>query len=457
MSEIVVGQTFKKNSYEEAFYGFQEKGLYLDTPKDQFNHLEKSDCHCLKHPNNKMKYAWKYVKLGRFSCKECRKENGYIALTPEEKIKEISTFGYVYIDGDLACVNNALTLECKSGHHFIRTLNNLRRGATSCPFCNGITPISYWNMDTCQKWLNENKSGYTILDLKLQDSKLKVKLQCPNNNHDPYWTDWNHIRHGGTGCKLCYYEKENKTDWTLENAKNYLLLNGYTMLDESGYTSSHNPVYCKDKDGFIYQVRIHFLLRRDYGFSILKNNKYAVHNIRLFMKLYRPDYEFLSNEYHGYDKLYKWRYFGDGLSEDADPVFEQTVGSMLTAYCKHPLLTISQLENQCMAILDKYDLSYDRQKTFDGCVGKIKLRFDFYLRFNNQEYCIETDGLQHDVPVALFGGIKGFEKRQKYDEIKNNYCRDNNINLIRIKQKEIKNMENILVERLGLIKEGLVL
>lgn len=26
-------QQYKKNSYEEAFYGFQERGLYLDTPK----------------------------------------------------------------------------------------------------------------------------------------------------------------------------------------------------------------------------------------------------------------------------------------------------------------------------------------------------------------------------------------------------------------------------------------
>lgn len=108
---------YKKNSYEEAFYGFQERGLYLDTPKKEFNHNEKSDCHCLKHPGNKMKYAWKYVKLGRFSCKECRKEKQYIALTQEQKIKEISTYGFKYIDGDLSSINNALILECNKGHH----------------------------------------------------------------------------------------------------------------------------------------------------------------------------------------------------------------------------------------------------------------------------------------------------------------------------------------------------
>ena len=95
----------------------------------------------------------------------------------------------------------------------------------------------------------------------------------------------------------------------------------------------------------------------------------------------------------------------------------------------------------------------DLEKTFEGCVGKNKLRYDYYLQLNGKEYCIETDGLQHEIPIDKFGGIKEFEKRKRYDEIKNNYCKDNNIELIRIKQKEYKDMENIIVERLGLIGE----
>lgn len=446
-------QQYKKNSYEEAFYGFQERGLYLDTPKKEFNHNEKSDCHCLKHPGNKMKYAWKYVKLGRFSCKECRKEKQYIALTPEQKIKEISTYGFKYIDGDLSSINNALILECNKGHHFNRTLNNLRRGSIYCPFCEGIVPLSYWNMDTCQKWLDKEKPGYNLLDIKIEDGKVRVNLQCPNKSHPPYWTDWNHIRHGGTGCKLCYYERENKVDWNLDNARGYLAENGFTMLDETKYISSHQPVYCKDEIGFIYQVRVHFLVRGRENFSLLRNNNYAVHNIKLFMKLYRPDYEFFDTEYRGHKEIHKWKYLGEGLPNGVSRIFEQSVGAMISNYCKHPLLSKSQLEIQCQFILDKYHINYETQKTFEGCVGKYKLRYDFYIKFNGKEYCIEVDGLQHDMPIEKFGGIKEFEKRQKYDKIKNDYCEEHNIELIRIKQKEYKNMENILVERLNLKKK----
>ena len=150
---------------------------------------------------------------------------------------------------------------------------------------------------------------------------------------------------------------------------------------------------------------------------------------------------------------YKWRYLGDGLPDNVDRIFEQTVGAMITSYCKHPLLSKSQLEAHCQFILDKYNLEYEDQKTFEGCVGKNKLRYDYYLQLNGKEYCIETDGLQHEIPIDKFGGIKEFEKRKRYDEIKNNYCKDNNIELIRIKQKEYKDMENIIVERLGLIGE----
>ena len=130
-------QKYKKNSYEEAFYGFQERGLYLDTPKEEFVHNQKSDCHCLKHPDNKMKYAWCYVKMGRFSCKECKKETPYIARTDEEKIQAIENLGFTYVDGKLSSITNPLTIKCKHGHSFKRSLNALERGNTDCPFCIG--------------------------------------------------------------------------------------------------------------------------------------------------------------------------------------------------------------------------------------------------------------------------------------------------------------------------------
>ena len=73
-------------------------------------------------------------------------------------------------------------------------------------------------------------------------------------------------------------------------------------------------------------------------------------------------------------------------------------------------------------------------------INNINLRFDFYLPVQN--LFIEYDGIQHFKPIDFFGGKEYFNKLKQYDKLKNEYCNDNNINLIRISYKD--NIINIL-------------
>ena len=63
--------------------------------------------------------------------------------------------------------------------------------------------------------------------------------------------------------------------------------------------------------------------------------------------------------------------------------------------------------------------------------------------------CIEYDGEQHYTPVN-FGGISderaidNFKKTQAHDAIKNTYCQQHKINLIRIPYWDKNNIHNIL-------------
>ena len=66
----------------------------------------------------------------------------------------------------------------------------------------------------------------------------------------------------------------------------------------------------------------------------------------------------------------------------------------------------------------------------------------------NEELLIEYDGIQHYEAVEIFGGIPAFKKRQKRDQIKNQYCKDNNIKLIRIPYWDYDNIETILEKEL---------
>ena len=62
--------------------------------------------------------------------------------------------------------------------------------------------------------------------------------------------------------------------------------------------------------------------------------------------------------------------------------------------------------------------------------------------------CIEYDGEQHFRPSAFSGDEKEaqakFEEDQKRDAIKNKFCKDNEINLVRIPYWEFKNIDSIL-------------
>ena len=100
--------------------------------------------------------------------------------------------------------------------------------------------------------------------------------------------------------------------------------------------------------------------------------------------------------------------------------------------------------------LKKNNITYKRQFTFPDCKNKYVLRFDFALLKEDEVfYLIEYDGMQHYMPIQCWGGIDGYEKTAARDKIKNEYCFDNNIPLLRLKydltdQEIIEKIANIL-------------
>ena len=100
-------------------------------------------------------------------------------------------------------------------------------------------------------------------------------------------------------------------------------------------------------------------------------------------------------------------------------------------------------EEEIEKILIKYEITYEREYRIDDCRDSKSLPFDFYIPSLNM--CIEYDGEQHFKLNSHFNkteeDLKGTQKR---DNIKTQYCKDNNINLLRIPYWEFKNIENIL-------------
>lgn len=107
----------------------------------------------------------------------------------------------------------------------------------------------------------------------------------------------------------------------------------------------------------------------------------------------------------------------------------------------------SKGERQISYWLDYHDIKYYTEYHFEDCKYHRSLPFDFYLPDLN--ICIEYDGIQHYQPVQ-FGNMtkvdaqEAFKQCQIRDQIKNNYCKNNNITLYRIPYWDYDNISQII-------------
>lgn len=85
-------------------------------------------------------------------------------------------------------------------------------------------------------------------------------------------------------------------------------------------------------------------------------------------------------------------------------------------------------------ILDQANIFYEIQKKFSTCKDIKELPFDFFV---NNEYLIEYDGQQHFKKDSIFD----YEYTHKHDLLKSQWCKRNNIPLIRIPYTHYKDLK----------------
>ena len=103
----------------------------------------------------------------------------------------------------------------------------------------------------------------------------------------------------------------------------------------------------------------------------------------------------------------------------------------------------SKGEKKIQDLLDKNLIKFEREYKIDDLSDIGSLRFDFAIIKGENElsHLIEYDGRQHFESIKYFGGEKRFKDQVKKDKIKNEYCKKNNIRLIRIDYKQFKNID----------------
>lgn len=108
----------------------------------------------------------------------------------------------------------------------------------------------------------------------------------------------------------------------------------------------------------------------------------------------------------------------------------------------------SKGEELISKILTDNNIPYIQEKEFKTCKfnSGYYARFDFYV---NNQYLIEFDGEQHFIHHnSGWSNENNLKNIQQRDNIKNQWCRDNNIPLIRIPYWHLKNLciEDLLLK-----------
>lgn len=120
-------------------------------------------------------------------------------------------------------------------------------------------------------------------------------------------------------------------------------------------------------------------------------------------------------------------------------------------YCRYNVVTCyscsckeSSGEERIRKFLEDNEVNFIQEMRFDDCRDIKPLPFDFYIPENN--LLIEFDGQHHFEET----GRGSHETTKHHDQIKNQYCKDNNIDLLRIPYWDGHDIENIIAGKLNL-------
>lgn len=232
----------------------------------------------------------------------------------------------------------------------------------------------------------------------------------------------------GHGCRKCSYKIIS------DKQKNDLkyILNKFRIVHNDKYDYS-KFIYSKNRNNSIIICPIHgefyqsaWTHSKGHGCPSCSNNK----------RLNNTKFISAANKVHNRNYIYD---FVDYKNMHSDikiicPIHGEFIQKAQThikgAGC--PKCNQSKGERMIEICLNKNNIKYIYQKKFSDCKYISHLVFDFYLpEFNT---CIEFNGMQHYYPIDIFGGIDNLKITQKRDKIKEDYCIENNIKLIIIKQ-----------------------
>lgn len=306
------------------------------------------------------------------------------------------------------------------------------------------------------KTITENR-GFIYIRSYVKDYKSMIVYRCKNDES-----------HGEFECSISKMKckKDGKCPICRGYGKTHeMFVKQVALIDDSiqiisKYSSTNEKVKCRCKKcNRRWETFPQKLLsgcgcdkckREDARFSFLQEQGKAT--ISKLTEMH-PNIEFLS-EYNGLKNEIKCRCkkCNSTFSARADALLKVAEDNACPK-CR----TQHYMEDKVIKTLEDWDYTVTRQKKFEDCTYISELRFDGYIEGFNT--CIEYDGQGHYKPIQ-WGNMskeeaeKELEKNKARDKIKDDYCKEKGIKLIRIPYWKSEHMEEYLFDEL--VKNGVI-
>lgn len=347
------------------------------------------------------------------------KEKGYTLLEKEYKNNQIPL---LFID--------------KKGYKSTISVGNLKLNRTPCYF----SKRNIYSIENIQKFLNEKQENVIVLSKIYEgnDKLLCFKCSCGSIFYRT-WADMS--THVYTVCKECSIKKRGMTKRnSIEDIEKIFNEKGYILLSRN-YKTRTTYLECEDKEGYRGFLNYAHLLQgsKISRFDLRVNSKYYQYNVNHYALL-----NGISSRMIGFADNELWSRKGIKIKCECGEIFETSISSFMNGKerCDSCTKRISLYEQKIIQWLNKNKVKYIRQYRFEDCKNILPLPFDFYLEKYNT--LIEIDGEGHYQP-AYFNhcsyekAVESYERAKINDNIKNNYCKENEIKLVRIPYWDIAN------------------
>lgn len=266
-----------------------------------------------------------------------------------------------------------------------------------------------------------NKFDYSKVIYK--NNQTKIEIICPIHNSF-YLTPGKHLQ--GRGCQICSGSQLNKIEFIVRANKKHSNKYDYSKTEYFGIFNKIK-IICPEHGEFEQTPDRHI---NSNGCLKCGTKKSTINRTYTTLEFINKAKEVHGNKYDYSNSFYIKGKIPISIICPKHGEFKQTPSSHFSGKgcikcCE------SKGEREISNILLSLKIKFESQKKFATCKNITYLPFDFYLP--EQNICIEFDGDQHYKPIKWFGGLSGLKERQKNDKIKETFCKNNSIKLIRIK------------------------